>query len=191
MTAEFQPVRAVFRGWREEKGTRKIVTTELDGAFPSINDIGAPGDHRPNPIYSTAKTKYSLMLSALLREPNGSEYHFIKPGTKNVKCIMPVERDGDLPPGAGFMLLEARCVWPDLRTRDQQNYGAIIFKFVPDVLEADGYLAKHDDWFGLQCGNLGRGLNRKTPAYTELFFFPAVDRLVPLDEGADLEAALF
>lgn len=190
MSAEFAPVRAVFRGWREIKGTKTVRHADFDGSFPSINDIGAPGDSRPNFAYTRTKEMFHIMISALLREPTGSEYEFIKPKTQGVKCVMPIERDGDLPTGAGFMLLEAKMVFPTLQMRDQQNYAAILWKFVPDTLEADGYLAAHDDWLGLQCGNLERGLNRKSPAYTELMFFPAKDRLVLQDESIEQGALL-
>jgi hypothetical protein len=185
MSGEFAPVRAVFRGWREVKGLHTIKQTEHDGSFPSSNDVGAPGRSAKdfNPVYTTAKKFYGVMLSALLREPNGSEYEFIKPGTKGVKCIMPVEREGELPHGAGFMLVEGRCVYPTRQTRDQQNTAAVLWKFLLDVLENDGYLAAHDDWLGAQCGNLARGWDTSRPAYTELMFFPARDRLVLVDEG--------
>jgi hypothetical protein len=185
MSAEFEPVRAIFRGWRETKGTRTVKTTEHDGAFPSVNDIGASGRGGAgfNPKYTNAKKLYGIMLSALLREPSGSEYHFTKPGTVGVRCVMPIEREGELPSGAGFMLLEGRMVWPTRQNRDQQNYAAILWKFLPDVLEDDGYLERGDDWLGLQCGNLSRGWDTSQPAYTELMFFPSRDRLVLVDEA--------
>lgn len=186
---EFEPVRATFHGWRERTGNR--VTTH-DGAFPSVNDIGisARAGNGKNWPYINAKAIYSIMVSALLREPPGSEYQFVKPGTKGVRCTMLVDRDGDLPTGAGFVLLEGACVWPDLIERDQQNYAAIIWKFVPDVLEADGYLTARDDWLGLQCGNLERRLHRGAPARTEIVFLPARDRLALVDESVSV-AGLF
>lgn len=189
MSGEFAPVRVVFRGWREKYGQRE---TTYSGEFPSVNDIGISGrlGNRPNHAFNNAKALYSIMVSALLREPSGTEYEFVKPKTKGVKCILPIERDGELPTGAGFVLMEGRCVWESLHTRDQNNYVAIIAKFVPDVLEADGYLAAHDDWFGFQTGNFERGLNRSTQPYTELMFFPSRDRIVPVDEGA-AESGLF
>lgn len=190
MSAEYSPVRVVFRGWREQAGRR---ITEHDGAFPSVNDIGISGrlGKRPNFPFTKSKKMYGMMISALLREPSGSEYEFIKPDTVGVKCILPIERDGELPDGAGFVLMEGRCIWPDLGTKDQNNFVAIIAKFVPDVLEQDGYLATHDDWFGFQTGNFERGLNRATAAYTELVFFPSHDRIVPVDEGAPVDPTLF
>jgi hypothetical protein len=183
MSAEYAPVRVVFRGWREKYGKRETVE---DGSFPSVNEIGIDGRQsgKPNFPFTNAKKLYGIMISALLRELPGSEYEFIKPGTKGVKCILPIDREGELPTGAGFVLMEGRCVYPNLQTRDQNNVVAIIAKFVPDVLENDGYLAAHDDWFGFQTGNFGRGLNRAVPAYTELMFFPSPDRIVPVDEGA-------
>lgn len=191
MSGEFAPVRVVFHGWREKAGKREKVH---DGSFPSVNEIGIDGRQsgKPNFAFTNAKAVYAIMLSALLREPSGSEYEFIKPKTQGVKCVVPVERDGELPTGAGFVLMEGRCVYPNLQTRDQSNVVAIIAKFVPDVLENDGYLAAHDDWFGFQTGNFERGLNRKLPAYTELMFFPSPDRIVPEDEGqAPPERGLF
>lgn len=189
MSAELQPVRAVFRGWREEKGTRKITRTEFDGAFPSVNDIGITArlGKAPNWPYTNAKLLYGIMLDALLREPDGSEYEFIKPDTKSVRCILPIERDGDLPTPAGFILVEGRCVYPTKHTIDQGNVSGIITKFVGDTLQRGGHLTA-DDWTRFNTGNFERGLNTKKPAYTELMFFPAPDRLVLVDEAVNEEA---
>jgi hypothetical protein len=185
----YEPVHAVFRGWREQKGTKTIKVTEFSGEFPSVNKIGitAKLGRQPNHAYMKAKTLYGLMISALLREPDGSEFRFIKPDTKSVECIMPIERHGELPKGCGFILMEGRCVWPTRQTRDQNNYAATIFKIIPDVLQKDGYLLKQDDWCHLQCGNLGRGWNTKSAPYLELDFFPSPDPMVLVDEGLGLD----
>lgn len=188
-----EPVRVVFRGWREMGRGGKI--TERDGAFPSQNDIGASGREggKPNWAYTNAKAELAIPLAALFHAPAGEEYEYIKPGTKTTKCIMPpIERDGDLIEGApyGFVLMEGRCVYPTRQVRDQNNIVATISKFVPDVLQSLG-VVQRDDWQSFNTGNFARGWNTKLPAYTELMFFPARDRHELVDEGAPPPSGLF
>lgn len=190
MSGEFEPVRVVFRGYRTETAfSRTIRRSEHDGAFPSVNDIGAPGNTNRNHGYENAKLLYSRILRALLQELTGREYEFIKPGTKTTRVTLPVEREGELPHPMGFVLAEGRCVFPTRQTRDQMNYGTIIWKFLGDVLQDAGYL-EHDDWTRYQCGNLERGWDTSRPAWTELVFFPAAERRVLVDE-AQREGAMF
>lgn len=192
LASEFEPVRVAFHGWREQVQTaRKIRVSEHDGEFPSANDIGISArlaGKQKNWPYINAKAFYSIILSALLREPDGSEYRFTKPGTKTVEIIVPIERDGELPKGCGFILVEGMMVWPTLQPRDQNNYSTISWKFWGDVLEQDGYLAAHDDWFAYQGGNITRGLHRGKPAYCEFVFFPSRTRLEPVDLAAPAES---
>lgn len=188
MSRDLQPCRIVFRGWRElGRGGR---LTEHPGEFPSQNDIGASGREggKPNWAYTNAKAIYGIMLGALLREPTGTEYEFIKPGTATTRCILPIERDGELEGPYGFVLMEGRCVWPTRHVRDQNNYVATIAKFMPDVLQDAGIIGR-DDWLSFQTGNFERGWNTKLPAYTEMIFLPSPDRLELVDE-ADQEGRL-
>lgn len=188
MSAEYAPVRIVLTGWREQYGRR---VTEVNGAFPSVNDIGVSGRHAGvfNPAYGRSKDLYSPILLALLTETPGTEFEMIKPGTKSTKLILPINRDGELPHPMGSVLLEGRCVWPTRQTRDQGNWVTIIAKFVGDVLQAGGWLS-NDDWTRYLVGNFERGLNSGKAPYTELVFLPAPEPLALIDE-ADREEALF
>lgn len=180
MSGDPAPVRVVFRGYRVAGRKQQ----EFSGAFPSVNDIGAEGRQAgaPNFKHQKAKAVFSEILGALLREPSGSEYTFIKPDTQSTRVTVPIERDGELPHPMGFVLVEGVCVWPDLGLRDQGNFLTIIAKWVGDVLTAGGWLP-HDDWTRFQFGNLERELHRGVPAYTELTFLPRQERLTVPDRS--------
>lgn len=186
---ELEPVRVIFRGFRVSGRKQR----EYDGILPSVNDIGVSGRDVGsgfNPVYANAKALYAPVLSALLTEPSGTEYEFIKPGTATTKVIVPIERDGELPASMAAVLVEGTCWWPDARLRDQGNFVTILVKFLGDVL-VDNHLLDggHDDWTRFQFGNLTRGLDRNHPPYTELVLLPRLERFELLTR--DTEGALF
>lgn len=185
MSVELEPVRIVFSGYRV--AGRKL--TEHDGAFPSVNDIGTPGDTNPNWGYKNAKALLSEVLASLLCEPSGTEHTFIKPGTQTTKVTVPIERDGELPHPIGAVLVEGTMWWPGRQVRDQFNYAAIVWKFLGDVLVEHGYLS-NDDWTRYQCGNLTRGWEKGRPARTELILFPRAEPFELLT-AENTEGALF
>lgn len=79
-------------------------------------------------------------------------------------------RETSLPKGLAWVMVEARCCFPDRARRDQGNFRWMFEKAMGDALKKGGYLAD-DDWDHYEFGNLQR-IYQKGRSFIEVIVFP-------------------